>query len=137
MDQDRGPIVAISCVSNVFIKQMTFAKAGDIELGHAHTFDHVTLLASGKIRLTAQGKSSDFTAPHHIFIKAGVVHELLALEDNTVVHCIHALRDGERVEDIVDPASLPAHVPAHYFNENTYYPMTQEDLAQRQALQNP
>ena len=34
-------------------------------------------------------------------IKAGVVHELVALEDDTLAHCIHAMRDGERVEDIV------------------------------------
>lgn len=105
----RGPAVSISCVSNVFIKQMHFVFAGDKEEGHAHLFDHTTLLASGKIRLTALGTSTDFTAPHHIFIKAGVVHELEALEDNTVVHCIHGIRE-KGCEDIVDPASLPAYM---------------------------
>jgi quercetin dioxygenase-like cupin family protein len=126
MSDSNRPIVAISCVSNVFIKQMTFAKAGDLECGHSHIFDHVTLLASGKLRLTALGKSTEFTAPHHIFIKAGVVHELLALEDLTVVHCIHALRDGERVEDIIDPESIPAHVEREAFDESAFYPMTHE-----------
>lgn len=101
------PISAISCVSNVFIRQMTFLKAGDIEQGHAHAFDHVTLLSAGSLRLHALGTITDFKAPHHIFIKAGVVHELEALEDNTVAQCIHALRDGDRVEDIIDPTSLP------------------------------
>lgn len=121
----NGPRVHISCVSNVFVKQMHFVNAGDMEQGHAHCFDHLTLLASGKIRMTALGKSTDFTAPHHIFIKAGVEHELLALEDNTVVHCIHAIRDGERVEDIVDPASVPvsASLPPA-----TAYPMTQDQI---------
>ena len=103
---------------------MSFVKAGDLERGHSHVFDHVTLLASGKIRVTALGQSTDFTAPHHIFIKAGVVHALLALEDNTVVHCIHALRDGERVEDIVNPTSVPVHVPFGQTVENNFYPMT-------------
>ena len=107
-----APIPAISCVSNVFIKQMTFVKAGDIEQGHAHLFDHVTLLASGSLRLHALGTTTDFKAPHHIFIKAGVVHELEALEDNTVAHCIHAIRDGDKVEDIIDPASLPVYSEA-------------------------
>lgn len=119
------PYVHISCVSNVFIKQMRFVKAGDMEQGHSHCFDHLTLLASGKLRLTALGKSTDFTAPHHIFIKAGVEHELLALEDDTVVHCIHAIRDGERVEDIVDPASVP--VSANMIPDNAY-PMTTDQL---------
>lgn len=119
------PHVHISCVSNVFIKQMRFLKAGDTEQGHSHCFDHVTLLATGKIKLTANGKSDEFTAPHHIFIKAGVEHELVALEDNTTVHCIHAIRDGERVEDIVDPSSIPlsAAVPPE-----GSYPMTTDEL---------
>jgi hypothetical protein len=124
MNEANSPEVQISCVSNVYIKQMSFVKAGDLERGHSHVFDHVTLLASGKIRVTALGQSTEFTAPHHIFIKAGVVHELLALEDNTVVHCIHALRDGERVEDIVNPISVPVHVPFGQTVENNFYPMT-------------
>lgn len=118
----RGPTVSISCVSNVFIKQMHFMFAGDKEEGHAHLFDHVTLLASGKIRLTALGQSTEFTAPHHIFIKAGVVHELEALENNTVVHCIHGIREKD-CEDIVDPASLPVYM--HGIDEEKY-PFVQE-----------
>lgn len=134
MSTANPPQVQISCVSNVFIKQMAFAQAGDFECGHSHVFDHLTLLASGKLRVTALGKSTDFSAPTHIFIKAGVVHELLALEDNTVVHCIHALRDGERVEDIVDPASLPAHMQVHEFREDAFFPMTHEFMEEQNAL---
>jgi quercetin dioxygenase-like cupin family protein len=109
---------------------MHFVQAGDREEGHAHCFDHLTLLASGKIRIAALGKFNDFTAPHHIFIKAGVEHELLALEDNTTVHCIHAIRDGERVEDIVDPASVPE---KHFYFPNEFYPLTEEDLKNRET----
>jgi len=119
------PHVHISCVSNVFIKQMRFMKAGDIEQGHAHCFDHVTLLSVGSLRLNALGKSTDFKAPHHIFIKADVVHELVALEDNTVAQCIHAIRDGERVEDIIDPTSLPYD---GYFMPENAYPLTTDEL---------
>lgn len=117
----RGPAVTISCVSNVFVKQMQFQFAGDREEGHAHLFDHLTLLASGKLRLTALGTTSEFVAPQHIFIKAGVIHELEALEDNTVVHCIHGIREKD-CEDIVDPASLPEY--ATHIDE-TKYPMTE------------
>lgn len=123
-----GPEVQISCVSNVFVKQMRFIKAGHREEGHAHLFDHLTLLASGKLRLTALGKSTDFTAPHHIFIKAGVVHELEALEDETVVHCIHAIRE-EGCDDIVDPASIPAHMDTL---DESKYPMIESPSAHQQ-----
>jgi hypothetical protein len=117
----QGPSVTISCVSNIFIKQMHFQFAGVKEEGHAHLYDHMTLLANGRLRLTALGTSTEFTAPHHIFIKAGVVHELEALEDNTVVHCIHGIRE-RGCEDIVDPASLPVYMDT--IDENKY-PMTQ------------
>jgi hypothetical protein len=42
-----------------------------------------------------------------IYIKAGVEHKLTALQANTVAYCIHALRDGDRVEDIVSPDMIP------------------------------
>lgn len=127
------PYVNISCVSNVFIKQMRFAKAGDTEQGHTHLYDHVTLLASGSIRLNALGQSSEFKAPHHIFIRANVEHELVALEDETVVHCIHAIRDGERVEDIVDPASVPI---GYSLPLPGAFPMTLEEIELARSLRN-
>ena len=106
------PTNSISCVANLFAKQMHFAKAGDREDGHKHEFDHLTLLASGSIRLTVEGKSTEFKAPHMIYIRADKNHELVALEDNTVAYCIHALRDGDGVGDIIDPASIPEGVNA-------------------------
>lgn len=104
------PHVKIGCVANLFSRQMHFRKAGDKEYGHTHPFDHLTLLASGSLRVTVNGKTTDFVAPHMIFIKAEYNHELVALEDNTVAFCIHALRKGNGVDDIIDPESVPAGV---------------------------
>jgi quercetin dioxygenase-like cupin family protein len=101
------PHVQIGCVANLFSRQMHFKNAGDLECGHKHLFDHLTLLAYGSLRVTVNGKSTDFKAPHMIYIKAERNHELVALEDNTVAYCIHALRDGDGVNDILDPASIP------------------------------
>jgi quercetin dioxygenase-like cupin family protein len=86
---------------------MHFKKADDIEYGHTHPFDHLTLLASGSLRVKVNGKTTDFKAPHMIYIKAEHEHELVALEDDTVAFCIHALRDGNGVDDILDPLSIP------------------------------
>jgi len=97
----------ISCVKNLFVKQMLFRKAGDKEYGHAHCHDHLTLLTKGKLRVNALGKDTDFDAPAHIYIKADVVHELTALEDDTIAHCIHALRNEDGSGDIIDPNSIP------------------------------
>jgi dTDP-4-dehydrorhamnose 3,5-epimerase-like enzyme len=101
------PESRISLVANTWVKQMNFVKAGDVNDGHKHIFDHQTLLAKGKVKVTVNGKTSEFTAPTIIFIRAGFEHEIQALEDDTVCYCIHAIRDGERVEDIIDPADIP------------------------------
>lgn len=109
------PEITLGCVANLYSRQMHFKKAGDVEQGHTHCFDHLTLLASGSLRLTVDGHTSDFKAPHMIYIKADKEHEITALEDNTVAYCIHALRNGEGVDDIIDPTMIPAGVnPFNY-----------------------
>ena len=109
------PEVHLGCVANLFSRQMVFKKAGDLEHGHTHFFDHLTLLATGALRVTVNGKTTDFKAPHMIYIKAEHHHKLVALEDNTVAFCIHALRKGNGVDDIIDPAQIPDGVsPAVY-----------------------
>ena len=101
------PEIALSCVSSVYVRQMHFKKAGDIEQGHSHQFDHQTLLSKGSIKITLEGVENTYTAPHIIFIRKDHRHQLEALEDNTLVYCIHALRDGDDLCDIIPPDSVP------------------------------
>jgi len=101
------PKVKISLVANTWIKQMLFENAGDANAGHKHTFDHQTLLAFGAVRVTVNGKASEFSAPTIIFIKAGLDHHIEATQAGTVAYCVHAIRDGERIEDIIDPDDIP------------------------------
>jgi len=102
-----NPSINIACVANLFSKMMHFKKAGDFESGHTHPFNHLTLLASGSLKVTTDGEATVFKAPHMIYIHKDKRHELVALEDNTVAYCIHALRDGNGVDDILDPAMIP------------------------------
>lgn len=95
---------------------MHFKKAGDIEKGHSHQFDHLTLLATGKLKVTVEEKTTEFIAPHMIFIAKDKYHELEALEDNTIAYCIHALRTGKNEADILDPAMIPKGVIARNMN---------------------
>jgi hypothetical protein len=103
---EGDPDIQLSCVSNIYIRMMHFRHIGDIEEGHTHPFDHVSLLSFGKAKVTVDGNSKTFEAPQMIFIAKEKVHMIEALEDGTVMLCIHAIRDGERVEDIIDPKSL-------------------------------
>lgn len=85
-----------------------------MEHGHTHQFDHLTLLAVGRLQVTVDGKVSEFAAPHMIYIKKDKMHELVSLEPNTVAYCIHALRLGEAVDDIIDPSMVPEGVVVPY-----------------------
>lgn len=105
-----SPEVKIGCVSNLFSRMMHFKHIGDTEIGHTHQFDHLTLLAKGKLQVTVEDVVSEFTAPQMIFIKADRVHKLVALSADTVAYCIHALRTEEG--DILDPSMIPDGVDA-------------------------
>lgn len=115
------PAIQIGCVANLWSRQMHFAKAGDIEHGHVHQHDHLTLLAAGSLRVTVDGKVSEFKAPQMIYIHKDKNHELVALEDNTVAYCIQALRDKD-TGDILDPAMVPAGVPIQRFAQSLVRP---------------
>ncbi len=104
-----SPAISMGCVANLFSRMMHFKRAGDVEVGHTHQFDHLTLLAKGKLKVTVDGVASEFTAPHMIYIHKDKEHELVALVDDTVAYCIHALRDKEN-NDILDPSMIPAGV---------------------------
>ena len=104
------PETKMSCVSNLWLRQMHFVSAGDRNEGHVHNFDHITLLAKGSVTVDVEGAVTKFVAPHMIYIAKGKRHFLIADEDDTVAYCVHALRTGEREEDILDPAMIPAGV---------------------------
>jgi len=101
------PESQIGCVSNLFSRQMTFKLTGDTMHGHKHTWDHLTLLAHGKLSVNIEGVTTEFSAPHMIYIQKDREHTLTALEDNTVAYCIHALRNPDGSGDILDPSMIP------------------------------
>jgi quercetin dioxygenase-like cupin family protein len=107
------PDIALGCCSNVYIRQMTFAHAGDQEIGHSHTYDHISLVSSGSALVEVYDEAAqdylagrEFHAPAMVFVQEGRVHRITATTDNTVVCCVHALRDSDG--EIIDPAMFPA-----------------------------
>ena len=99
--------VKVGCVSNLYSRMMHFKNVGDTEHTHTHSFDHLTLLAAGRLQVIVDGHVSEFVAPHMIYIKKDKMPELVSLEPNTVAYCIHALRLGNEVDDILDPSMVP------------------------------
>lgn len=103
---DNKPTIQIGCVSNIYIRMMHFHHKGDIEHTHSHQFDHVSFLSKGKVSIEVDGIKKDFEYPHMIMIAKNKEHEITALEDDTILCCIHALREIES-EDIINPDQIP------------------------------
>lgn len=94
---------------NIWVRQNLLLKAGESTQGHHHKFDHVSLLASGKVRVEIEGyEPTEFTAPTFIVIKKEYSHKFTALEDNTLWYCVFALRDVDgEVTDIYSRDNSP------------------------------
>jgi quercetin dioxygenase-like cupin family protein len=102
----RAPAIQANMVDGVFVRQMYFFETGSVLQGHTHSHNHITLLAAGKLRVTVNGESTEFTAPHMIFIHKDHEHALEALADKTVAYCVHAVRDQDTGE-ILDGLGVP------------------------------
>lgn len=82
--------VEIHIADDVFVKQMLIKKSGTYIPQHSHKYDHLSMLAVGKVRAWADERDlGEFEAPRGIVIKAGVKHTFLSLVDNTIIYCIH------------------------------------------------
>jgi quercetin dioxygenase-like cupin family protein len=100
------PKISLITSGNLYMRQMRFENVGDIEIGHRHTYDHITLLSQGKLEVIIEDNESGlvYEAPSAIKILTGVKHKLVSHEAGTIAHCVHALRDAV-TEDV-----LPANV---------------------------
>lgn len=96
---DQPTSIDIRLVDGVFVKSNHFRRAGTFAPQHAHHFDHLSYIASGAVRVTADGVLlGEFAAPASIVIPARVQHLFETLADDTVVLCIHNADRAELVE---------------------------------------
>jgi quercetin dioxygenase-like cupin family protein len=97
----------ISIAGNCFVKLMVLSYVGQKIQGHAHTYDHNTLLAAGKVIMRANGQESLIEAPAIVVTPKGVVHEFECVEldanGRAILTCIHPIRDGDTEAAIADP----------------------------------
>ena len=117
-----NPITDLKLVDNVFVKMHHFLHVGDTHQGHAHMFDHITLLAAGEVTMKHDNGEQDFTAPHLIVTPKGVVHQFIAKKPHTIFCCIHAIRDGSDVDNVASQNITPEQA----FELMTQYPLAQD-----------
>lgn len=87
--------------SGVYAKQMMLPK-GYFALSHAHEYDHLSILASGKVIVKTDEGTQEFTAPACLTIKKHLNHSITALED-AYWFCIHATEetDPDKVDEVL------------------------------------
>lgn len=115
-------ITDIKLVDNVFVKLHYFINEGDTHQGHSHVFDHITLLATGSVLMEHDNGKQEFKAPHLIVTPKNVTHKFTALEPKTLFCCIHAIRNGDGVDDVVSQDVTPEEA----FEFLTKYQLTNE-----------
>ena len=106
-----NPEIKIMACSNVYIRLMSFAEKGDVEVGHSHTYDHATVLSNGSVKYEVLDgldgnaiSEKTFIAPDMIFVEKNKFHRITALEPNTVCSCTHAIRSID--QDLIPPDSF-------------------------------
>jgi hypothetical protein len=94
-----------SCVDNLLVTCHERNK-GELFSALEHVFDHVNFLAAGSLKYTVNGQETVVVAPSFIYIQKGVLHSGEALEDNTRLLCLHALRNKD-TGDLLDETVIP------------------------------
>jgi quercetin dioxygenase-like cupin family protein len=87
--------------SGVYAKQMHLPK-GYMAISHQHNYDHLSILASGKVIVKTDDGEQEYTAPVAITIAKHKNHAITALED-AVWFCIHATdeTDTDKVDEVI------------------------------------
>lgn len=82
-----------------YFRTVHLRKTGDRVPQHAHDYNHATLVSSGSVLAFANGESLGYYgAGRAISIKAGMVHEFEAQEDDTRLTCVHDIASAESIK---------------------------------------
>jgi quercetin dioxygenase-like cupin family protein len=87
--------------SGLYAKECMFPKGAQI-VQHKHNYDHLSILAKGKVMVVVDDKEIEVSAPACLKIEADKHHGVLALED-CVWYCIHATSetDPDKVDQVL------------------------------------
>lgn len=99
--QPMEPLIKHNFADGLYAKE-THIPAGLKLAKHTHQFTHLSILASGSVRIRAGEEIKTYEAPVCIEIKAGIEHEVQALTD-AVWYCIHAVdeTDETKIDEVI------------------------------------
>ena len=84
---------------NTYVKETYIPKNTKL-VSHKHCFDHLSILASGKVLLDCDGVQKVLEAPRCLTIAAHKKHSVTAIDDS-VWFCIHAtnITDANKIDE--------------------------------------
>lgn len=93
-EQDAQPEHFFS--EGLYAKKMTLP-AGTQVPTHQHVYDHLSILAQGRVRVKVGAITQEHVAPAVIEIKKSLAHTIQAVEDS-VWYCVHATQETDPAE---------------------------------------
>ena len=85
--------------ADLWVKPWVMPDAGMLVPQHAHTYPHLSVIASGAVRVWQDGRDLGVTrAPGVVKIPARVKHAFEVLEAGTTVFCVHNALHGEAAD---------------------------------------
>lgn len=95
---DQPTSIEIKMADDLFVKSIEIKQKHVLVPQHAHTYNHMSMLAMGQMRVWKDDIClGEFEAPKGIFIEANAKHRFLTLSDYTLIYCIHNLHKAEEV----------------------------------------
>jgi len=100
----KGRMLALA---NVVTSTWHFPRAGETMHQASHHHAHQTLVAKGRFIAvwshSSGVRSREVQAPCVLAVSAGLTHQFMALEDDSLLVCFQALRKGEGIDDVIHP----------------------------------
>lgn len=96
----------VICISNLCVRQVGLMAKNAYDTRHSSPYDSVLLVTNGSIRaaIVDEDVYTEFKAPHIVILEKDKEYILEALDDETIVYDISALRTS--TGDIVNPDNL-------------------------------
>lgn len=93
------PTSAITIYGGIYALTWTVKDAGTVMPQHAHTYEHLSAIMCGAVRVQCDGADrGEFRAPAFVKIPARSRHTFTTLEPGTVIACLHSVAEGEGVD---------------------------------------
>ena len=93
---ENQPTTELTLYAGIYCKRWTIPDTGTLLPQHSHSYDHLTYLVSGAVRVYRNDQyRGDYYAPSAIRIPARQAHAFQSLEDNVVLLCLHNMDHAE------------------------------------------